>query len=171
MVAARGRQLTGTGVALSVEPLDPAADPALADRLVGLQRRSYAVESELIGDDRIPPLRETAAELRAAGLQWLGVVAGDGALIGAVAFEEDARVVDIHRLVVDPTHLRQGAGRTLVTVIQTRAADRLVTVSTGRDNPPARALYERLGFRRVQDVEVVPGLWVTRYEWSAPLAG
>ena len=38
---------------------------------------------------------------------------------------------------------------------------------TGRDNAPARRLYERLGFRRAGDDEVLPGLVVTRYVHSA----
>jgi ribosomal protein S18 acetylase RimI-like enzyme len=45
-----------------------------------------------------------------------------------------------------------------------RAAGRHVIVSTGRDNGPARTLYEKLGFTKVEDVEVIPGLWTTRYE-------
>ena len=33
-------------------------------------------------------------------------------------------------------------------------------VSTGRDNAPARRLYERRGFGLVRDREVMPGLWI-----------
>jgi len=28
-------------------------------------------------------------------------------------------------------------------------------------------MYEHLGFVRVEDEEVIPGLWVTRYRWTA----
>jgi hypothetical protein len=28
-------------------------------------------------------------------------------------------------------------------------------------------MYEQLGFVRMEDEEVVPGLWVTRYSWTA----
>ena len=38
-----------------------------------------------------------------------------------------------------------------------------MTVATGRDNAPARALYERAGFTVVDHAEVEPGLWVTHY--------
>ena len=50
------------------------ADEAIARSVLALQRESYAVEAELIGDDRIPQLTETLEELRAAGLDWLGDV-------------------------------------------------------------------------------------------------
>jgi ribosomal protein S18 acetylase RimI-like enzyme len=46
-------------------------------------------------------------------------------------------------------------------LVQHRYGD--TTVSTGRGNGPARALYERLGFSHVNDREVIPGLWVTQY--------
>ena len=52
-------------------PLDLADEP-IARSVLALQRASYAVEAELIGSDGIPHLTETLAELRAAGLEWLG---------------------------------------------------------------------------------------------------
>jgi ribosomal protein S18 acetylase RimI-like enzyme len=36
-------------------------------------------------------------------------------------------------------------------------------VSTGRDNVPARALYEGLGFTPQGEAEPVPGLWIVHY--------
>jgi ribosomal protein S18 acetylase RimI-like enzyme len=44
-----------------------------------------------------------------------------------------------------------------------QAAGRRVVMATGRANTPACRLYERAGFTAVEDVEVVAGLWVTRY--------
>jgi len=183
---------------VALEPLHPAGDLDLARRLVALQRRSYAIEAELIGDDRIPLLGETVDQLQRAGLRWLGAVVapdspggrctpgaddaaargvpaagglradgsaavGERVLAGAIAYTDEAGATDIHRLVVDPVWLRRGIGRTLVTAVLAGAAGRAATVSTGRDNPPARALYERLGFGWVADAEVLPGLWVAHY--------
>lgn len=143
--------------------IDPAADEALAHLLLAVQRAAYAVEAALIGDDRIPPLHETAAGLRAAPLRWLGAYA-DGALLGAVAWTGQAALLDVDRLFVAPAAHRRGVGRTLVREVLRRAGDRPVRVATGRANRPARALYESLGFVSLGDVEPVPGLWVTRYE-------
>jgi len=56
-----------------VRQLDVAVDgPALLE----LQRAAHAVEAELPGDDRIPPLRESLAELGSAELTWLAVDRG-----------------------------------------------------------------------------------------------
>ncbi|WP_084959398.1 GNAT family N-acetyltransferase [Thermoactinospora rubra] len=132
------------------------------DRLLHLQRASYAVEALLIGDDRIPPLHESLDDLLAAPLTWLGAIEEDR-LLGAIAWEESPGELDIHRLVVDPSAFRRGIGRRLVEEVVRRAGGRPVVVSTGRDNVPARTLYERLGFLHKEDVEVIPGLWIARY--------
>ncbi|MFI6909157.1 GNAT family N-acetyltransferase [Nonomuraea sp. NPDC050394] len=133
-------------------------------RLLDLQHAAYAIEAEIIGDDRIPPLHEDLAGLQGEPLSWLGAFDDEGTLTGAVAWEESAGLVDINRLVVDPGALRQGIGRTLVKEVLARAGGRKVIVSTGRDNTPARTLYERLGFTNTGDAEVIPGLWITSYE-------
>lgn len=136
-----------------------------ADRagLIDLQRAAYRIEAEIIGDDRIPPLHETSEELRAQPLTWLGAFDDDGTLLGAVAWQETAEEVDLDRLMVDPGAHRRGVGRALVKEVLARAGERGVVVSTGRDNTPARTLYERLGFTLTGEAEPVPGLWVVHY--------
>jgi hypothetical protein len=44
---------------------------------------------------------------------------------------------------------------------------RRIVESTGRHNAPASSSYEQLGLLHMRDVEVIPGLWVTRYSWTA----
>jgi ribosomal protein S18 acetylase RimI-like enzyme len=136
------------------------ADDAVAVALADLERRAYAVEAALIGHDGIPQLHETPARLRGAGLDWLGITDDrTGRLLAAVGYSRDGPVLGFERLVVDPGHFRRGlAGRLVVSLPPAE----VTVVSTGRDNVPARTLYERHGFRHVADVEVVPGLWVSR---------
>jgi GNAT superfamily N-acetyltransferase len=141
---------------LPIVPLHPAADPALAAALAALQRRAYAVEERLIGHP-VPAAAESPADLAAAGLDW------SGHAHGAIAVRPGAAVLDVERLVVDPAHARRGIGRALVEHVLAAAAGRRVTVATGRDNAPARALYAGLGFVETGEQEVVPGLWITRY--------
>jgi ribosomal protein S18 acetylase RimI-like enzyme len=142
--------------------LDPAGDPEQAAGLWALQREAYAVEAALIGDDRIPPLHEDLAALRAAPLRWTGAFLDDR-LAGAVAWTSTGGLVDVHRLVVATSAARRGLGSALVRRVLGSAGGRPTVVTTGRDNAPARALYERLGFRATGDREVLPGLWVTGY--------
>ena len=47
---------------------DPASAPYVAMALLHLQKTAYALEGELLGDDRIPPLQEDEIGLAA----WRG---------------------------------------------------------------------------------------------------
>lgn len=132
-----------------------------APRLLELQHEAYAVEARLIGDDRIPPLHETASDLLSAGLEWLVCVDENHQIAGAVGYVIENDVVDLDRLMIDPTHHRKGLGAALVGQVVPLASQ--TVVATGRDNAPARALYESLGFVHQSDAEPVPGLWVSRY--------
>ncbi len=143
-----------------VERRDPARDPALAARLLDVQHAAYAVEARLIGDDRIPALAEDLAALVAADLDWLVATGDDGTVLGALGSRDTGDVVEIDRLVVDPAAARRGTGRALVAAALAGAAGRRVTVSTGRDNLPARRLYAQAGFRETGERQVLPGLWV-----------
>lgn len=135
--------------------------PPFVDRLLPLQRQAYAVEAALIGDDRIPPLHENEADLRAAGLCWLLEVDGDR-VVGALGYRTEEGVVDLDRLIVDPSFHRRGIASRLVKRVLAEGSR--VTVSTGRENAPARRLYESLGFAHRGDDEVLSGLWVSNYE-------
>lgn len=147
--------------------VQPAADAAVAARLLRLQHDAYAVEAALIGDDRIPPLHEDLEALRATSLRWLAAFDGDE-LLGALGWTEDDTGVDIDRLMVAVHAHRRGVGTRLVREVLLQEGGRSATVSTGRDNGPARALYEQLLFTRVGDREVLPGLWVVDYRRPSP---
>ncbi len=138
-------------------------DRAVATDLLELQRRAYRVEAELIGSDGIPPLTETLDELGASGETFFGAFV-DGVLAGAVSWRVEAGTLDLHRLVVDPERFRSGIGTALVrAALQAERGARRAVVQTGAANDPAKRLYLREGFEEVEDVEVVPGLWVTRF--------
>lgn len=141
---------------------DPAVDPYFAQTLLGLQRSSYALEAEIIGDDRIPPLREDAAGLTAWRGRW--ITAWDGVdLVGAVAWTEHGDHVDIDKLMVDPDAIRRGIATALLGRVIERSSGRQVVVSTGRDNVPAVSLYVKHGFEREGDEQVPPGIWISRF--------
>ncbi len=58
-------------IEVHVVQCSPLSNLELARALLGFQHAAYAVEAELIGDDRIPGLHESAEELQAADLLWL----------------------------------------------------------------------------------------------------
>ncbi|MEU7920778.1 hypothetical protein [Micromonospora zamorensis] len=95
---------------MEIAEIKPGDDERLARVLLSVQQAAYAVEASIIGDDRIPPLRETLDELRGTPLRWLGAF-DDRRLVGAIARSEDHAEVDIHRLVVGPALQRRGGGQ------------------------------------------------------------
>jgi len=152
MATTHMRRLTADEVRLNV------------DQLLELQHRAYALEAELIGDDRIPPLHETATDLISSGLEWIATF-DEQQIIGAVGYSVDHGVLDLDRLMISPMHRRKGLGAALVTEVISLASQTIV--STGRENTPARALYESLGFTHESDFEPIPGLWVSQYSRSS----
>lgn len=146
---------------------DPAADPYVALALLDLQRASYAVEAELIGDDRIPPLRQDQVDLTAFRGHW--VLAWSGVdLVGAAAWVERENLVEIDKVMVCPTAHRQGIASRLLALVIDAAADRQIAATTGRDNGPGRALYGKHGFADMGDEQVPPGIWITRLQRVSP---
>ena len=151
---------------MDVVQVNPGTDPELARTLLGIQQAAYALEAALIGDDRIPALHEDVEDLQSAELMWLAAFVDDR-LVGALAWSENDQVFDIEKLVVAPDMHRRGIGSALIRDIRHRAGARHIVVSTGRDNTPAATMYRRLGFEQIEDQEVLPGLWVTRFGWTA----
>jgi ribosomal protein S18 acetylase RimI-like enzyme len=131
----------------------------VAAGIVALQRASYAVEARLIGSDEIPPLRETADELARLELTVLGAVEG-GDLVGIVGYRRTDEVVDVDRLAVHPSSFRRGVARELIHELHSRESDaHRFEVSTGAENEPAIALYERMGYGR-ERLEAISGLMI-----------
>ena len=125
----------------------------VAAAVLELQRRGYRIEAELIGTDEIPGLSEALEELQASGETFLGAYF-EGTLVGAISWRIDAGVLDLHRLVVDPSRFRAGIGAALVraALAAEPEADRAV-VQTGSSNEPAKQLYRREGFEEIDEVE------------------
>ena len=140
---------------------DPASDPYFAVTLLRLQKTSYALEAELIGDDRIPPLLEDEVELTAWRGRWL--TAWDGVdLVGAIAWWEADDRIEIEKVMVSPDATRRGIASALLGEVLGRASGREIVVATGRANTPAVSLYAKHGFRVEGDEQVPPGIWITR---------
>ena len=138
----------------------PVVTHELAARIVQLQRAAYSVEAELIGFDGIPPLHDTADDVMALELDWLGAFEHD-ALIGGLAYRDGSESREIDRLFVDPAHARRGIGKALV---MAAISEGRTTVSTGTANVPAVSLYEGLGFTRLGERAIAPDVTITEFE-------
>ncbi|MBA3381843.1 MAG: GNAT family N-acetyltransferase [Actinobacteria bacterium] len=139
------------------------SDAEVAIALLELQRRAYEVEAALIGSRDIPPLIETLEELQNSRETFLAVSV-EGRIAGTVSYRLLRDTIDIHRLAVDPTCFRCGIGTALVrAAVRAEPSATHAIVQTGAGNEPARSLYLREGFEQTDELEVAPGLRVTRY--------
>lgn len=136
-------------------------DAEVQNNILHLQRVSYRHEEELLGFP-IPRTEDTAEDLLASGEVFIGMMQ-DGVLLGLLAFAADEEALDIHRVAVDPDYFQQGVATDLIQFLfDAFSTVRCCHVTTGALNAPAIRLYEKMGFRRVEDFEPAPGLVMTR---------
>jgi ribosomal protein S18 acetylase RimI-like enzyme len=137
---------------------------SVAERVLEIQHAAYRIEAHLIGFDALPPLLETWQDLAQSGELFFGAFIGEN-LAGAISYKVENAVLDIHRVMVHPGFFRRGIAQTLVEFVQAREAGvERVIVSTATRNQPAVKLYLKLGFVVASNLEVVPKLWITRFE-------
>lgn len=143
------------------------ADETTAAAVHRIGRRAYAVEADLISFDGIPALRESLEEMQALPWSWLGAKTDAGQIVAFVAWQHLAGEggTDIARVCVDPPWFRHGlASRLLGHLLADLAPSGHLLVSTGADNLPAIALYERHGFSRVGTTEPAPNLRMAHFQ-------
>lgn len=144
-----------------------------------LSTAAYLVEAAIIGDDRIPALHLGPEAINRGGDWWLvslspGEPSGcppASALVAVAHVEPGAANDELERLVVHPSHHRQGLGRALLHEVLRLQRVRPLAVGTGLRNHPAVALYRSAGFAPDPSYgpngtyEPLPGLPVLRLQW------
>lgn len=136
----------------------------LVHELFDLQKISYQIEAELIRFFDIPALKESFHEFKNCGETFFGYYDA-GQLVGAVSFELDGEELTMCRMVVHPNHFRKGIAKNLLTYLEKSFPEiASITVSTGKDNLPAKTLYLKNGFQFVRDLEVAPGFFISCFE-------
>ncbi|GAA0800026.1 GNAT family N-acetyltransferase [Spirilliplanes yamanashiensis] len=127
-----------------------AATPADAGEIMTVQRAAYLTEGQRYGDVTIPPLTETADEVRAviAGGAVVLVARAGHRLAGSVRGHVEGRDGLVGRLAVAPDLQGHGIGGRLLRAVEEALAGRvdrleLFTGATSHDNV---RLYERHGY-------------------------
>jgi len=132
-------------------PADAAAVIAVLDSYASDPRGGSTPLSAEVKDRLIPGLRShptTRIWLAFDGAQAIGLCVG---FVGFSTFRARP-LINIHDLAVVPGRRGAGVGRALLTAAETHARDSgccKLTLEVQDDNHPARALYERFGFRDV----------------------
>lgn len=133
----------------------------LAKEIQDVQQPAYRIEAELMGFYGIPQLHETIFQIQNSAETFVGY--REQQLQGLLSYQVEEGVVDIHRLVVHPDHFRKGVGKKLVSYLLGHYRGYRFTVSTGRANKPAIALYKAFGFQEQRLIEVAPGITCTQF--------
>ncbi|KOP82677.1 GNAT family N-acetyltransferase [Cytobacillus solani] len=117
-----------------------------AENVMNIQIPSYEIEAEIIGYFDIPPLKDSIPALMHCGETFIGYYINEE-LSGVLSFKCEKDIIDIHRLMVHPSHFRKGIAKGLLEYIERNAMGiKTLIVSTGSKNIPAIHFYEKFGF-------------------------
>jgi ribosomal protein S18 acetylase RimI-like enzyme len=124
------------------------ARPEDAQAILAVQLLAFAPAAERYGDDRLPPLVETAEEIADDVRGQVVLVAiEDGEIVGSVRGTERDGCVYVGRLIVDPSRQRRGIARRLMLELEDRFTQaRCFELFTGDLNEPGMGLYRQLGY-------------------------
>ncbi|MDF2066652.1 GNAT family N-acetyltransferase [Bacillus sp. Cr_A10] len=131
--------------------------------VLNIQIPSYMVEAEIIGTNEIPPLRDTVETLQECEEVFFGYYE-DGDLCGAISLKIENNVVDIHRLIVHPTHFRKRIAQKLLNFVTNNYDVKKIKVATGSKNTPAVSFYIKNGFENIKEVTLNENLSLTFFE-------
>lgn len=139
------------------------SDKNFAKAVFSLQKRAYQIEADLISSDEIPPLKESLEDLMYCGENFIGFFDADE-LFGAVSYKVTETLVDIHRVMVEPSHFRKGIARKLLVYLEElHGRNREMIVSTEVGNKPACELYGALNFVKIKEEMVGNGITLARF--------
>lgn len=111
---------------------------------------SYAIEAKLLKAKEFPPLKRTLIEYMETDTVFYGFMCGEK-LSAIVEIRSHLDITHIQSLVVSPPFFRQGIAAKLMTFVLENYQTKIMFVETGVDNIPAILLYEKCGFKQVEE--------------------
>ena len=124
---------------------------------------SYKIEAELLGATNFPPLSRPIEDFYNCPNDFVGYYE-EHQLVAVVEMKNEASSMHIQSLVVDPAYFRRGIARKLIEFVLEHSAITQFTVETGRDNGPARKLYEGFGFVLEKTYTAAENITKVRYQ-------
>lgn len=131
--------------------------------LYQLQKQSYAQEAQLIHFYDIPPLKESIEDLRRSDETFVGYMQQQE-ILGAISYKVNKGMLDIHRLMVHPNHMRKGIAQALISFILQQK--KVVLVATPQKNTPAVNLYVKMGFVKTYSEIVAADLQMQHFRFE-----
>ena len=124
---------------------------------------SYIVEAKLLGATYFPPLHRPLEQFTNCANDFFGYYE-DQTLVAVIEMKHEKNHMHIQSLVVDPKYFRRGIASKLIAFVLSHYDKNTCTVETGRDNPPARKLYESSGFVLQKTYTAAENIVKVRYQ-------
>ena len=136
-----------------------------AGEILTLQRAAFLRDAQIYDDPFLPSLVQTVDELRAEIIDPDRIVLKASLghrIVGSVRGHIANRTCSIGRLMTAPDLEGQGIGGVLMAAIEERAAPLVdqYELGTGAKSTSNIAMYERRGYRLVEEHEASPGMTV-----------
>ena len=136
-----------------------------AENIRNVFQVSYKIEAKLLGARNFPPLSRSIQSFINSANAFYGFYTNKR-LVAVLEMKKEPDSMLIQSLVVHPDFFRRGIARKLIEFILQKFDSNQFTVETGKDNDPARKLYESFGFQLVKTYIAEENITKVRYEKS-----
>jgi ribosomal protein S18 acetylase RimI-like enzyme len=133
-----------------------------AEEIRNVFQVSYKIEAKLLGAKNFPPLSRSIQSFSNSENDFFGYYEEEK-LIAVIEMKKELESMLIQSLVVHPGFFRRGIARKLIEFILRKSDSNQFAVETGKDNNPARKLYESFGFQLVKTYNAEENIIKVRY--------
>ena len=134
-----------------------------AEEIRNVFQVSYKIEAKLLGARNFPPLSRSIQSFINSANAFYGFYTNKR-LVAVLEMKKEPDSMLIQSLVVHPDFFRRGIARKLIEFILQKFDSNQFTVETGKDNDPARKLYESFGFQLVKTYIAEENITKVRYQ-------
>jgi ribosomal protein S18 acetylase RimI-like enzyme len=124
---------------------------------------SYRIEAQLLGAKKFPPLERPITAFQNCTNDFFGFYENEE-VVAVIEMKKELKSLHIQSLVVNPNYFRRGIAKNLVEFVLNHYELNLFTVETGKDNRPARKLYESFNFQLVKTYLAAENIMKVRYQ-------
>jgi len=133
-----------------------------AEEIRNVFQVSYKIEAQLLGARNFPPLSRSIQSFINSANAFYGFYTNKQ-LVAVLEMKKEQESMLIQSLVVHPDFFRRGIARKLIEFILQKSDSNQFAVETGKDNDPARKLYESFGFQLVKTYIAEENITKVRY--------